>query len=407
MAGYRTTVLRHKRTPAVLGGAPAFSAPIYVTRPRLPNESDLFDLIRGLLRSRWLTNDGALVRALEERLRSRLGAGFCAAICNGTTALQVALRSLGIDGEVITTPFTFPATVHAITWMGLTPVFCDIDPASYNIDADAIDAAATGRSRAVLPVHVFGNPCDVNAIERVTARHGLRTVYDCAHAFGVSYRGRPITDWGDLSILSLHATKLFHTVEGGAIVGRTAALLERVALLRNFGIVNEEEVRGIGINGKLSELHAAMGLAMLPSIDDEIAQRRQLTERYLQRIDGIPGIRLQRFPVDMVRNYAYFTIEVDTDAFGLSRDQLHKALRAENIMVRKYFSPLASANHTYRDLPTADPSYLPNAHRLSTRILSLPLYGDLQLDDVDRIIDAVLALQAAASGVRRTVSTGQ
>jgi len=387
------------RTPAILGGAPRFAEPRYVTRPRLPDRARFSALLDGVFAARWLTNDGAVVRELEARLHDRLGGAFCAAFCNGTVALQVALRSLDLAGEVITTPFTFPATVHAIEWNGLTPVFCDIDPETYNLDPAAAAALRGERTCALLPVHVFGNPCDVEAIGALAARHGLKVVYDAAHAFGVSHGGRPIGAWGDLSVFSFHATKLFHTAEGGAVTGAVAEAADSVRLLRNFGIVNEDEVRGVGLNGKLSELHAALGLALLDVIDTEIAARGALAARYDAVFANVPGLGFQRRAAQTRRNYAYYTLEVDP-AFGLTRDELHAALRAEGVVTRKYFFPLCSANTAYRHLPSTQPGCLPNAERVAARVLCLPLYGELAPEDVDAIADCVLALQAGAPRVR-------
>jgi len=396
-----TTVVKSRHMLACLGGAPAFAEPVFIGRPRLPEAGAFAEQVASVFRCRWLTNDGALVRQLEKRLRLRLGVGFCAAFCNGTTALQVALRSLDLSGEVITTPFTFPATVHAIEWIGLTPVFCDVDRDTYNLDPAHAAALLSSRTSALVPVHVFGNPCDVVAIQQLAAAKGLKVVYDAAHAFGVSCHGRPIGCWGDLSAFSFHATKLFHTAEGGAVVGPDAKFLRRVALLRNFGIANEEEVSGVGTNGKLSELHAALGLAVLDLVDGEIATRARLSAHYRERLGQIEGLRFQRLTPGAVANHAYFTIEVDPTAFGLTRDQLHAALRAENIVTRKYFFPLCSDNEHYRAVPSADRGRLGNAHEIAARILCLPCHGDLTGADVDRIADCILAIRAAAPRIRQ------
>lgn len=389
------------RTPALLGGAPRFAQPIYVTRARRPDASRFAELIDGVFRSRSFTNDGPLVRRLEEELRARLAVGFCATFCNGTTALEAALRALDLGGEVLTTPFTFPATVHAIQWNGLTPVFCDVDPETYNLDPASAADLCTARTTALVPVHVFGNPCDVLALDELAETHGLKVVYDAAHAMGVVHRGRPIGCWGDLSVLSFHATKLFHTAEGGAVVGRDPARFRALALLRNFGIVNEDEVRGVGVNGKLSELHAAVGLDLLPGLEAEIEARGRRADRYRARLGGVPGLRFQRLAEATEANNAYFTIEIDPVDFGLSRDELHLALRAENVITRKYFHPLCSENQSYRMLPSARPDRLPNARRVSKRVLCLPLYGELAVDDADGIVDALLAIQRAAPRIRR------
>jgi dTDP-4-amino-4,6-dideoxygalactose transaminase len=396
-------IARSRRAAACLGGAPAFAEPVLIGRPRLPDQLAFAKLVASVFQSRWLTNDGVLVRKLEKRLRLRLGVGFCAAFCNGTTALQAALRSLDLAGEVITTPFTFPATVHAITWVGLTPVFCDVDRESYNLDVARASELVSSRTSAVVPVHVFGNPCDVAGIERLAATKGLKVIYDAAHAFGVSCRGRPIGCWGDLSVLSFHATKLFHTAEGGAVVSGDAAHWRKLTLLRNFGIVNEEEVSGVGINGKLSEVHAAIGLGVLERVDAEISARGRLAARYRERLARVPGLAFQRLAPGTVPNHAYFTIEVDPPAFGLTRDELHVALRAENVFARKYFFPLCSDNPYYRHLPSARPDRLPNARAIASRVLCLPCHGDLEREDVDRIVDCIVAIKSAAPRIRKAV----
>jgi len=398
-ASARSSVLASS-TPAVLGGAPAFDEPIYVTRPRVPPAPRFNALLAQIFEARWFTNNGAIVRELEAALAERLGVAFCRTFCNGTAALQVALRALDLHGEVITTPFTFPATVHAIEWNALTPVFCDIDRNTYNLDPARVAELITPRTSAILAVHVFGNPCEVDALAALGRAHGLRIVYDAAHAFGVRHRGRPIGQFGDVSILSFHATKLFHTAEGGALMGPDASKVARLELLRNFGIVNQDEVCGVGLNGKLSELHAALGLALLDDVDAELAARAKLAARYGEGLAGIAGLSSQQPAPETEHNHAYSIIEVDAEAFGLSRDELHAALGAERIVTRKYFHPLCSQNVAYRGLPSADPQRLPNAHAVAARVLCLPLYGELAADAVDRIIERIRALHAAAPRVR-------
>lgn len=396
-----------RKRPAILGGEPAFPDFVYFTRPRAPDPARFAELVAGVFQSRQFTNDGKLVRDLQERLAARLGVEWCALVCNGTTALQLALRALDLTGEVITTPFTFPATVHAIEWSGLAPVFCDVDPETYNLDPEAAAELISDRTSALLPVHVFGNPCDVAALEGLASRRHLRLLYDAAHAFGVSARGRAIGTWGDLSVLSFHATKLFHTAEGGAVVGRDPRLLERIAGLRNFAIRDEAEMPGVGINGKMSELHAALGLAMFDRIDDEMEARSRVRARYLEWFRGVEGIVPPRMAPRTRPNDAYFAIAIDPDGFGLTRDQVRQALLVENVVARRYFWPLCSENPVYRRLPSAAPERLPNAHRIATRTLCLPLYGDLELDDVDRIAGVLLALHEAAPRVRVRLGAGR
>jgi dTDP-4-amino-4,6-dideoxygalactose transaminase len=286
------------RLPALLGGEPAFKDPIYFTRSLTPDSETFAERLSSIFASHRFTNQGTHVQELEARLASRLGTGFCLSFCNGTAALMAALRALDLAGEVITTPFTFPATVHAIEWIGLTPVFCDIDPRSYNLDVRLAAELVSSRTSALLPVHVFGNPCDVLGMENLARRRGLRLLYDAAHAFGVACQGRPIGCWGDLSVLSFHATKLFHTAEGGAVVGSTPSQAERLAQLRNFGIVDEEEVKGVGFNGKLSELHGALGLGNLERIDGEMEARARFATMRTSRSRSIrrgSGSRETRF----------------------------------------------------------------------------------------------------------------
>lgn len=392
------------RLPAILGGVAAFSAPLLLTRPRLPNRTVLDELLSGIYERQWLTNDGELVQELEARLAAWTAAPHCLLISNGTAALQIALQSLDLEGEVLTTPFTFPATVHSLRWLGLEPVFCDIDPHSYNLDPACVEHAITQRTSGVLPVHLFGRPCDVEGFERLAKQRGLGLVYDAAHCFGTEYRGKSIAAWGDLSVLSFHATKLFHTAEGGAILTSRPELNERVRLLRNFGIVNEDEVRGGGINGKLSELHAGLGLALLDEMNDEISRRSAVCDQYERRLSEIDGITCLRYGDETRANYGYMVVEIDSDGFGLTRDQLHRALRAENIHARRYFFPLCSENPAYRDLPSARPENLPMAHRVASRVLCLPLFGELGSDQVDRVVDAMQSIRAAALRIGRVLS---
>jgi dTDP-4-amino-4,6-dideoxygalactose transaminase len=367
----------------------------------LPDEPALLAALGRVLRSRWLTNDGETVRRLEDSLRLRLGVGFCASVCNATVGLLVGLRALELDGEVITTPFTFPATVHAIEWAGLTPVFCDIDPYTFTLDAARAADLVGPRTAGLLPVHVYGNPCDVRAIANLARKRGLAVLYDAAHAFAVHGAGAPIGSWGDLSVFSFHATKLFHSAEGGALTAATDRLRDRVRSLRNFGIVDEETVRGVGINGKMSELHAAVGVAVLDVVDEEIRQRALLASRYRERFDGVEGLDFQRLAPETVPNHAYQVVAIDGARFGLGRDGVHAALRAENIISRRYFHPLCSDNDAYRHLPSAAPERLPNARRVAARVLCLPLHGGLTLDDVDAIADTLIEIQAHAPELRR------
>jgi len=392
-------------TPAVLGGPPAFDAPLYCARARRPPDDVLAPLLAEVMESRWFTNNGDKVRRLEEELARALGAGFVRLTCNGTIALLLALRALGTRGSVVTTPFTFPATAHAIAWNGLTPVFADIDPVTKNLDPAAVETACDDTTTAILAVHVFGVPCDVDALEAIARRRGLRVLYDAAHAFGVRVGGRPIAAHGDLSVFSFHATKLFHSCEGGAVVGHDPALAAKIDSLRNFGILDEEHVEGVGINGKLSEFHAAVGLALLPGTADEIGARSTVDATYREELADCAGLSFVPRDDGVEPNHAYFPVDVDPDAFGLTRDELHAALREDNVFARKYFHPLCTENRAYRDLPSADPSRLPQATRVAGRVLTLPMYGELALEDVHRIASRIRAIRARAPEVRARLAT--
>ena len=368
-----------------------FEQPVYVTRPTLPRLEDLARRLEPAWERGWLTNNGALHDELRESLRTYLDVEHLSLCCNGTVALLLALQSARITGgEVITTPFTFPATPHALYWNRVRPVFCDVTPHDFNLDPARIEALIGSETRAILPVHVFGYPCDVDAIQEIADRHGLAVLYDAAHAMGVRRQGQSILDWGDYSILSFHATKLFSTAEGGAVVSRSEAARVRVDHLKNFGIVDEETVIGPGINGKMNELQAAFGLLQLEGIEREIENRGKLTELYRARLRDVPGLTFHEDRPGVRHNYAYFTLLIDEEAFGMSRDELWETLKLFNVVTRKYFSPLCSHFPCYSALPSAQRENLPVAEDVARRILSIPLYGTLAPESVEQLC-AILA----------------
>jgi dTDP-4-amino-4,6-dideoxygalactose transaminase len=368
--------------------------PIYVTRPTLPDLADFRRRLEPVWASAWLTNDGALHEELRAALIDRLGVEHLSLCCNGTLALLLALQAAGIDGgEVITTPFTFPATPHSLHWSGAQPVFCDIEERSYTLDPEGIEKLIGSETRAILPVHVFGYPCDVEAIQAVADRHGLAVIYDAAHAMGVRYRGESILRWGDYSVLSFHATKLFSTAEGGAVVSRSESDRRRIDFSKNFGIADEETVIGPGINGKLNELQAAFGLLQLEGLEAEIANRERLTAIYRERLRAVPGISFQERPPDVHLNYASFTLLVDPDRYGMTRDELWQALKLFNVVTRRYFHPLCSRYPVYSTLPSARPENLPVAERVAERILCLPLYGTLEPEVVEKVCAIISELR--------------
>ncbi|RJP71147.1 MAG: DegT/DnrJ/EryC1/StrS family aminotransferase [Candidatus Abyssobacteria bacterium SURF_17] len=363
----------------------------------MPSFEEYCGRLKGIWERRWLTNEGELHRELERRLAEYLGVEHLSLFCNGTIALMVALQALRINGgEVITTPFTFPATPHVLYWNGIRPVFCDIDEKTFNLDPSRIEQHISADTKAILAVHVYGTPCDVEAIEEIAHRHGLHVIYDAAHAFGVRHKGESILQYGDLSMLSFHATKLFTTGEGGALVCQSEAQRKRINNLKNFGIADEETVIGPGINGKMNELQAAFGLLALETIEQEIENRRRLAGIYREGLRDIAGISFLEDIRDIRSNYAYFPIIIDEEQFGLSRDELHNVLKQFNIFTRKYFYPLCSHFPCYSALPSSAPSNLPVAERIARQILCLPIYGTLDEEVVQDICTVVRKLSESA-----------
>jgi dTDP-4-amino-4,6-dideoxygalactose transaminase len=366
-------------------GTESAADPVYVTRPFLPPLEEFEPLLRQIWQTRILTNGGPFHRELEARLRHHLGVPQVALFNNATTALIMALRALDLTGEVITTPYSFVATSHALLWSGLTPVFVDIDPVTLNLDPARIEAAITPRTSAILPVHCYGRPCDVEAIGAIADRHGLKVIYDAAHAFGVDHCGASVLNHGDLSVLSFHATKVFNTFEGGAIVCADPAMKDRIDKLKNFGHDGETSVPDVGLNGKMSELNAALGLVQLRHIGTALAQRRAVDAAYREGLQGIPGIRCLDFPGEGAANYAYFPILVGPD-YPIGRDALYDALKRDGIHPRRYFHPLISDFPMYRTLPSARREDLPVASAAADRVLCLPIYPDLDPAIVARIV---------------------
>jgi dTDP-4-amino-4,6-dideoxygalactose transaminase len=367
-----------------------FKEPVYVTRPLLPNLSHFTDKLAEIWDARWLTNDGPQHKMLENKLSEYLRVPHLSLFNNGTIALIVACQSLRLSGEVITTPFTFPATPHVLSWNGIRPVFCDIDPETMNIDSSRIESMITPQTTAILGVHVFGTPCDVFGIQEIADRYGLRVVYDAAHAFGVEIEERGIGTFGDVSMFSFHATKLFHTAEGGALTYNNLNQKQRVDLLKNFGIKNQEEVMMPGINGKMNELQAALGLVMLDYLEAERSKRKEIQELYhklLSKIEGISFYESDRSALKL--SYQYFVIRVDAAKFGMSRNELFDELKKYNIYSRKYFHPLCSEYACYRHIPSANNANLPVANKIASEVLALPYYGGLSLDDVEKICEII------------------
>ncbi|HOC69501.1 MAG TPA: DegT/DnrJ/EryC1/StrS family aminotransferase [Candidatus Hydrogenedentes bacterium] len=351
-----------------------FPEAVYVTRPNLPPLDDVMNTLKPAWDRRWITNDGELHIRLETELAKRLGVPYLNLFCNGTVALLTALKVLNLEeGAVITTPFTFPATVSVLYWCGLRPVYCDIQPDGYNLDPAGIEALIGPDTKAILPVHVYGIPCDVAAIKDIADRHGLPVIYDAAHAFGVRLRGESVLVHGDLSMLSFHATKVFTTAEGGALATGNPELHQRARVLKNFGITGEESVVAPGLNGKMNEMQAALGLAQLDGLDANTEKRRRLDGIYRRLLQHEPGLALLDMPRDVDPNYAYFPVRVQEALFGLNRDTLYETLKAFNIQCRKYFYPLCSS-HPWCSAKTGT---LPRAEAAADEVLCLPMYGQL------------------------------
>lgn len=377
---------------------------IHVTQPFLPPLEEFLPYVEEIWRNRLLTNGGPLHQRLELELAEYLGVEHLALFNNGTIALITALQALDLKDEVITTPFSFVATANALVWHKNTPVFADIDPVTLNLDPEKIEAAITPRTSAILPVHCYGNPCDMEAIRDIADRHGLKVIYDAAHAFGVHNETGSILQRGDLSTLSLHATKVFNTFEGGAVICRDAEMKKRIDQLKNFGIIDEITITVAGSNGKMSEIHAAMGLAQLNHIDACIARRGQIDAAYRTALEDMPGLTPLPKLHQTRSNYAYFPIIVDED-FPLDRDGLYEALREQNILTRRYFHPLLSGLPMYTDLPSAAPANLPVATRMAQRVLCLPIFPAMTDSDQDRIISALRApLDGVAQAAWRAVN---
>ena len=369
------------------GTLQAFDEPIYVTRPLLPSLDDYKGQLQEIWQSQWLTNVGAKHVALQDALANFFENENIALFNNGTTALFTACRAFRLSGEVITTPFTFPATPHVLSWNHITPVFADIDPLTMTLDPGKIEQLITDRTSAILAVHAYGIPCDVERIQSVADRYSLRVLYDAAHAFGARIEGRPVTDFGDATMLSFHATKLFHTAEGGALFVRDPLVKDRVDLLKNFGIKDELTVLMPGINGKLSELHAALGLLTLKMVAGERKNRQVVAEIYRSRLADIDGISVPNIRCGVENSYQNFPILIEDK--HVTRDEVFEGLRQFNVFSRKYFYPLCSDYSCYRMLPSAHPSYLPIAHKVASQVLCLPFYGALKEDIVTRICDII------------------
>ena len=363
---------------------------ITVTSPLLPKLDEFNSMLKDIWASKWITNNGAFHKQLEKALCEYLKVPYISLFTNGTLPLLTALQALRITGDVITTPYSFVATTHSLWWNGIKPVFVDIDPATGNIDPDKIEAAITPKTTAIMPVHVYGKPCDTKRIKEIADKYGLKVIYDAAHAFGVEVDGESILNAGDMSTLSFHATKVYNTIEGGALVMHDEETKKRIDYLKNFGFAGETTIVAPGINGKMDEMRSAYGLLNLRQVDKAIEARHQVAIKYREALRNVEGITFFDDMPGVRHNYSYFPIFVDAEKYGMTRDELYEKMKAQNVLGRRYFYPLISTFSTYRGLPSSAPENLPKAHKMADSVICLPMHHALSEEDIQRIIDTVM-----------------
>lgn len=363
---------------------------ITVTSPLLSDLDEFNGLLKDIWASKWITNNGNFHKQLEKELAAYLKVPYISLFTNGTLPLITALQALRVTGEVITTPYSFVATTHSLWWNGIKPVFVDIDPATGNIDPEKIEAAITPKTTAIMPVHVYGKPCDTKRIQEIADKYGLKIIYDAAHAFGVEVDGESILNAGDMSTLSFHATKVYNTIEGGALVMHDEQTKKRIDYLKNFGFAGETEVVAPGINSKMDEMRAAYGLLNLKQVDAAIEARHQVAIKYREALRPIEGITFMDDMPGVKHNYSYFPIFIDAEKYGMTRDELYFKMKAENVLGRRYFYPLISEFTTYRGLESANPENLPNAHKMADSVICLPMHHELNEEDVERILATII-----------------
>lgn len=363
---------------------------ITVTSPLLPPLGDFQKMIADIYASKWITNNGTFHRQLEKELAAYLKVPYLSLFTNGTLPLITALQALRIKGEVITTPYSFVATTHSLWWNGIKPVFVDIDPATGNIDPNKIEAAITPNTTAIMPVHVYGKPCDTEAIQEIADKYGLKIIYDAAHAFGVEVNGESILNAGDLSTLSFHATKVYNTIEGGALVMHDEKMKKRIDYLKNFGFADEVTVVAPGINSKMDEMRSAYGLLNLKQVDTAIEARHQVAVKYREALRPIDGITFFDDMPGVKHNYSYFPIFIDENKYGMTRDELYFKMKEQGVLGRRYFYPLISTFSTYKGLESASPSNLPNAHKMADSVICLPMHHALTDEDIQRILHCIV-----------------
>jgi dTDP-4-amino-4,6-dideoxygalactose transaminase len=395
-----------RHTLAILGGQPAFPEKLHVGRPNVGDRATFLARVNDMLDRRWLTNDGPFVKELEERIANLVGVRHCVAMCNATVGLEIAIRALGFTGEVIVPSYTFIATAHALQWQQITPVFADIREATHSLDPDAVERMITPRTTGIIGVHLWGQACDVDALTVIARRRKLRLLFDAAHAFGCTHKGRMIGNNGDAEVFSFHATKFFNTLEGGAALTNDDALAQKMRLMRNFGFTGIDNVDSVGTNGKMSEVSAAMGLANLVNLEDVVEVNRRNWRAYQTMLAGIHGISLYQFRRSERCNHQYVVIEIDAEAAGLTQDELVSVLWAENVIARKYFWPGCHRMEPYKSLYPHTGSLLPVTERVSRRVILLPTGTTVNLEAVTIICDIIRMAIDQASAIRVKLKRG-
>lgn len=392
---------------AVLGGSPAFDEKLHVGRPNVGDRERVLARINDLLGRRWLTNNGPFVQEFEQKITELLGVRHCVVTCNATVALEIAIKAAGLDGEVIVPSFTFVATAHALQWQGLTPVFCDVDPDTHNLDPRRVEELITPRTTAIVGVHLWGRPCEADALAEIAHRHDLTLMFDAAHAFGCSYEGRMVGSLGDAEVFSFHATKFLNAFEGGAVTTHDDGLADRLRLMRNFGFTGYDEVACVGTNGKMNEASAAMGLTSLEHLDEFVAVNRRNYARYREELQEVPGVSLLSYDESEKRNYQYVVLEIEEPIAGIDRDELSRVLWAENVIARRYFYPGCHRMEPYRSHYPHAGSLLPATEHLSESLLILPTGTAITPEHVTKICEIVKAAVSSAPEIRRFFSRDQ
>ena len=363
---------------------------ITVTSPLLPNLEEFVGQLKEVWDNKWITNNGPFHRQLEDALADYLKVPFISLFTNGTLPLLTALQALEIKGEVITTPYSFVATTHSIVWNHAQPVFVDIDPRTGNMNPELIEDAITSKTTAIMPVHVYGRPCDTKRIKEIADKNGLKVIYDAAHAFGVEVNGKSILNEGDFSTLSFHATKVYNTIEGGALVMHDSAAKQQIDYLKNFGFAGETSVVAPGINSKMDEVRSVYGLLNLKQVDSAIEKRKQVAVAYRRALRGVEGITIWDDILGVKHNYSYFPIFVNAKDYGMSRDDLYNKMKERNIWARRYFYPLISEFKPYRDIPSSKREILPEAYKMAESVICLPMHHELSQEDVDRVVSCII-----------------